>query len=222
MNERPHAVILDMDGLLLDTERVALTTFLAAASALGIGAATRELFTTFIGKNWKTTQILLRDAVGASDARRLVESWKTAFEDRVGSARIPTKAGAGELLSFLRSHRLPFALATSTGRELTLSQLRATGLIGHFATMATGDEVAHGKPSPDIYLLAAARLGVDPSVCLALEDSPPGVEAAHRAGMRVLMVPDLIHPDPRTAGLTERVCGDLLEVRSFLQTCLSP
>lgn len=221
MNEWPHAVILDMDGLLLDTERVALATFLAAASELAIGGATRELFTTFIGKNWKTTQTLLRDAVGTSDAHRLVESWKITFEDRVGSGEIPTKTGAGELLSFLRNRGLPFALATSTARDLTLSQLRATGLISHFATMVTGDEVAHGKPSPDIYLLAAGRLGVDPSVCLALEDSPPGVEAAHRAGMRVIMVPDLIHPDPKTAGLTERVCRDLIEVRNFLQLCLS-
>lgn len=222
MSDRLHAVILDMDGLLLDTERVALSTFLDAASRLGIEDATSELFATFIGKSWKTTQTLLRDAIGASSAERLVEGWKAAFETRVGSGQIPRKPGAGELLSFLRTRELPFALATSTGRELTLSQLTATGLIGYFSTMATGDEVAHGKPSPDIYLLAASRLGVDPSACLALEDSPTGVEAAHRAGMRVIMVPDLIQPDVETARLTERVCGNLTEVRSFLELRLSP
>jgi beta-phosphoglucomutase-like phosphatase (HAD superfamily) len=222
MSPKPCAVILDMDGLLLDTERVALDTFLDAARELGVGAATQGLFDTFIGKNWTTTQSLLRDAVGTTDALRLVGNWKTAFETRVGSGGIPTKPGAGELLSFLRTTGLPFALATSTGRDMTLNQLTAAGLIGYFDTLATGDEVVHGKPSPDIYLLAAGRLGVDPSACLALEDSPPGVEAAHRAGMRVIMVPDLIAPDPRTADLTERICQDLIEVRTFLQLCLSP
>jgi HAD superfamily hydrolase (TIGR01509 family) len=126
------------------------------------------------------------------------------------------------LLDLLEAAGTPVALATSTAREQTLAQLEASGLSDRFPTIATGDEVVSGKPAPDIYLLAASRLDRAPAACVALEDSEPGVEAARAAGMRVIMVPDLVAPTPRTLAMTERVCRSLDEARAFISARLSP
>jgi HAD superfamily hydrolase (TIGR01509 family) len=209
-----------MDGLLLDTERVALETYLDTASALGIDAATPALYATFIGRSWQATRVLLEEALGPRNSERMLSRWPERFEARVESGSIPRKPGVEDLLDLIGRRGTPIALATSTARHLTLRQLGAAGLLDRFGAMATGDEVVNGKPAPDIYLLAARRLGVDPASCVALEDSEPGVEAASRAGMRVIMVPDLIQPAPRIRAMAERVCPSLVEARKVLDGIL--
>ena len=91
-----------------------------------------------------------------------------------------------------------------------------------FAAVATRDDVERGKPSPDLYLAAAAGLGVDPAACLALEDSPPGARAAAAAGMAVLLVPDLVPPTPEAAALAAGVFPSLVEVRQALERAWGP
>jgi beta-phosphoglucomutase-like phosphatase (HAD superfamily) len=114
------------------------------------------------------------------------------------------------------------ALATSAGGPKARRQLEGAGLMGHFSAIASGDEVEHGKPAPDLYLLAAERLGVTPDACIALEDSEAGVEAASAAGMRVIMVPDLRQPTERIRRMTTRVSASLLEAQDYLDTLLVP
>jgi HAD superfamily hydrolase (TIGR01509 family) len=98
------------------------------------------------------------------------------------------KPGLDELLTVLEACGVPKAVATSTERAQAIAQLGGLGLLKRFDVLTTGDETAHGKPSPELFLLAAQRLGIDPVRCLVLEDSEAGVTAAHRAGMRVFMV----------------------------------
>lgn len=220
MNTTIDAVVFDMDGLLLDTERIALDTYLETAARLGIDAS-EELFATFVGKNWPTTRALMEKALGADAGRRMLGGWVPAFEDRVRAGGIPTKPGADRLLSTLSARGTPMALATSTERRRATMNLEAVGLVDYFPVITTGDEVARGKPAPDIFLLTAERLGIAPGRCLALEDSEPGVESASAAGMRVVMIPDLRPPSPAIAALAEAVCGSLVLAQDYLETLLA-
>jgi HAD superfamily hydrolase (TIGR01509 family) len=217
-----EAVIFDMDGLLLDTERIALAAYVEAAANVGLEDAA-GLYPRYIGRDWKTTRALMEEALGTEDSRRLCLAWTESFDRmRFRTGGIPQKRGVNALLDLLEAAGTPVALATSTAREQTLAQLEASGLSDRFPTIATGDEVVSGKPAPDIYLLAASRLDRAPAACVALEDSEPGVEAARAAGMRVIMVPDLVAPTPRTLAMTERVCRSLDEARAFISARLSP
>jgi beta-phosphoglucomutase-like phosphatase (HAD superfamily) len=131
-------------------------------------------------------------------------------DDYIALHGMPWKSGVAELLDHLDRHSIPRAVATSTVRQEAIARMGP--LVSRMHTAAFGDEVANGKPAPDIYLLAVKRLGVSAERCLALEDSLPGVEAAERAGLTVLMVPDLV---PAHDGI-RYVCESLLSVRDWL------
>ena len=125
--------------------------------------------------------------------------------------------GLDELLALLDSRGLPKAVATSTERRLAAAQLGGLGLLERFNVIATGDEVRNGKPAPDLFLLAAHRLGMKPSQCLVLEDSEAGVVAAHRAGMQVYVVPDLKPPSRAVEELTQGRFESLIAVERRLR-----
>jgi beta-phosphoglucomutase-like phosphatase (HAD superfamily) len=111
---------------------------------------------------------------------------------------------------------MPRAVATSTRAPLAQRKLEAAGLLGYFDVVCTSSDVAHPKPAPDVYLLAAERLGVSPAQCLVLEDSPTGVRAALAAGMTVVQVPDLLAPDDAVRALGHRIVGSLEEAQALL------
>ena len=130
------------------------------------------------------------------------------------------KPGVREILAFLKERGVPAALATSTGRPRTERRLEMTGLAPYFSAVITGDRVTHSKPDPEIYLLACEALGTAPEHTLAIEDSRNGILSASRAGMPVIMVPDMIPPAPELEALILRKCGDLNQVRAFLAQIL--
>jgi HAD superfamily hydrolase (TIGR01509 family) len=145
--------------------------------------------------------------------RNRCQTLEAAFE----AGPLPKKRGLDELLDLLDSRRIPKAVATSTRREISVPELAATGLFDRFNVIATGDEVTNGKPAPDLFLLAAQRLGIDPAACLVLEDAEPGVIAAHRAGMQVYMVPDLQPSSPTVERLANGIFDSLDVVASHLE-----
>jgi len=126
------------------------------------------------------------------------------------------KAGLPALLSFVREHRLLSAVATSSDATQTELSLRSANLLDRFDAVVTGDEIARGKPAPDIYLEAAGRLGVDPTECVALEDSDAGVLAASAAGMVTLCVPDLRPPSEAAVRASASVLGSLDDAREWI------
>ena len=191
---RPAAVIFDMDGLMLDTEPLAARAWGDAAAALGV-EFDRALAVAMVGRNFIDCTAMVRARYGADyPVDALLGSWHAAYDDIVEREGLALKPGLHELLDWLELHGVRRAVATSTRRERARTKLVRTTLWPRFHDLVGGDEVARGKPAPDIYVEAARRLGAGAGECLVLEDSEPGVRAALAAGMMPIMVPDLHAP----------------------------
>jgi HAD superfamily hydrolase (TIGR01509 family) len=188
--DTPAAVLWDMDGTLVDSEKVWTVSLADTAHWLGgqLSAAARE---DMIGSNMARTLVIMFDDLGLErDPARmaLAEQWMSARTGELFAAGLEWRPGALDALRMVRAAGWPTALVTNTGRALTEMALESIGR-EHFTTTVCGDEVPRGKPDPDPYLRAAELLGVAPGECLAVEDSPTGSLAAERAGAAVLVVP---------------------------------
>ena len=219
---RPAAVIFDMDGLMLDTEPLAARAWSDAAKEVGVDfdlAVTRQL----IGRNFPDCRRLIQAHHGdAYPVDELMRAWHRAYDAIVERDGIVLKPGLPELLAWLEEAGIPKAVATSTRRARALAKLALTDLLRRFAALVGGDEIACGKPAPDIFLEAAARLGVAPAACAVLEDSEPGVNAAFAAGMMTMMVPDLSPPSAALLARAPLVFASLVEVRVHLAALPPP
>jgi HAD superfamily hydrolase (TIGR01509 family) len=210
------AVLFDMDGLMLDTERLLYAAWQRAMADFGYEAS-EEVFLASVGTTVARTNQILRAAYGpdfpleATNGRTGDYVW-AEVDDRGA----PLKPGLLALLDYLEARGIPKAVASSSERATIDRLLGSVDLLWRFAVTVAGDEVAHGKPAPDIFLLAASRLGVEPGRCLVLEDSEPGARAAHAAGMAVIIVPDLKPPSDEVARLAAAVLPDLHAVQAWL------
>ncbi|HEX5127310.1 MAG TPA: HAD family phosphatase [Rhodocyclaceae bacterium] len=192
---RPGAVIFDMDGLLLDNERIVLRLFAQAAAALDLKWR-EDVGLQMVGHSREDSDKIIATAFGANyPVARLREHYDALYEVAIVSGNIPVKPYVHELIARLEALRIRCAVATSSHRMRATAKLTRTNLLSHFQVLACGDEVLRGKPSPDIFELAAERLGVQASHCLVLEDSNVGVRGAVAASMKVVMVPDFQQPD---------------------------
>jgi HAD superfamily hydrolase (TIGR01509 family) len=210
------AVLLDMDGTLLDTEPSYVSALTAALDAFGYLDATATCH-ALIGIPGAECEALLRARYGENFPFADVIEAFAIRSDEMFREGLPLKPGTIELLDALREAGCPFAVVTSTPRRTAERHLTFGGIRARFDTLVTCDDVKRGKPSPDIYLLAAERLGVRPQACVAIEDSNPGIAAAYAAQMIPLMVPDLVPPTAETRAKCAAVLGDLHEVLALLR-----
>ncbi|WP_159349598.1 HAD family hydrolase [Roseomonas harenae] len=212
-----EAVIFDMDGLLLDTETLAMDALVTAGDALGYDMP-REFCHLMIGAPADRCRALVVEKYGAEfPLARYFETQEEHLRALVDTGRMTMKKGVVELLDDLDRRGIRRAIATSSSRARTEHHLGLVGIAQRFAHIVTRDDVARGKPNPDPFLKAAELLGVAPAACLVLEDSYNGVRAAHAAGMRVIMVPDLLDPTEEMRGTAHRVVQDLHDVIRFLE-----
>ncbi|OYQ35339.1 haloacid dehalogenase [Niveispirillum lacus] len=209
-----HAVIFDMDGLLIDTERHVRSATLGAAAAIG-RPMDDAFYAGIIGTPWPETLAMLKDFFGGQEG---FDQFRAHFTPRMDALRqgVAMMTGVLELLDRLEALGLPKAVATSTGREKADEHLRHVGIHHRFTAIVTRDDVTRGKPHPEPYLTAAGLLEVDPAHCLALEDSHNGIRSAHEAGMMAIMVPDLLPATDDMRRLAVHVATDLHEVRLML------
>ena len=204
-----------MDGLLVDSERMARGVLQAAAADCGFSLSD-EVYLTLIGGRPEDADAMLAEHFGETfhvptfRSRRVVRK-----REIIESAPVALKPGARELLVFVAKIGMPIGLATGSSREDVRELLG--NLTEVFHAIVTRDDVVRRKPCPDLYLAAATSLGVEPAECFAVEDSFSGVRAAAAAGMTVLMVPDLAEPTPDVARLAAGVYGSLVEVREALE-----
>lgn len=209
------AIIFDKDGTLHDTEKVFWEAWTLAAKELNV----------------PDIESTIRDCTGAT-IPAIADYWAQKyphipFEDylprrqyhfqRIIGNGVPVKAGAHELLTYLKHRGIKVGLATSTDYPASIDHLRRSAMEGYFDAIITGDMVKNGKPAPDIYLLAAERLGVDPQNCIGVEDSLNGVRSICAAGMRAVMVPDMIPPTKEIEGMLWRKCASLAELIPILE-----
>jgi len=213
----PAGVLCDMDGLLLDSERLARDAFVRACEEFGF-AAKLDVYHLCIGSTSDKTRELLTAAYGPEFPYQAIDvRWSEHYHARLAEGPVPVKTGALALLEFLRELQVPVALVTSTRRTTALAKLSSAGLSGFFQQTICGGETERGKPNPDPYLAAAAGLDLEPARCWALEDSANGVRSAVGAGCTVFQVPDLVLPTDDLRELGHRIVTDLNDVRSVLE-----
>ena len=203
------AVICDLDGLLFDSERRTRHAWQAAMRSLG-HELDDAFYTTLIGRKIAISEAMVAERFSV-DARIFRDAWRGEHHHLVASGPVPPRPGALALIAWLEQRQIPRAIATSSIRadaERTLGSMATS-----FPIVVTGDQVTRGKPDPEIYLAAATALGIAPDQCAALEDSEPGIAAAHAAGMRAMMVPDLKQPSAETRAIAHGIYPSLVEAR---------
>ncbi len=202
-------VIFDMDGLMLDTEKLLAKYWIQAAREAGFPMemehvlGIRSLAAIFakpklqgiFGHNFNYEAIRAR-------RRELTSAHLAAYG-------IEKKKGLDDLLAYLKQSGIKIAVATATDRERTNDYLGQAGIRDYFDAFICGDMVHRGKPDPEIYLTACHALGLSPADCMALEDSPNGIRSAHTAGCKAVMVPDLSQPEDDLLPLLHACVPDL-------------
>lgn len=212
------AVIFDLDGLLADTEIISLKVYQELLKDFGIPFTEETYSREYSGHReeenvqrfldtydlpWNFDQTL--EKVYELEARILVKG-------------VNLKKGAKNLLAFLQREGIPIALATSSVESRARMILDSNGILSLFDHLVFAKDVKRSKPYPDIFLKACSDLNVLPENCLVLEDSEAGIEAAYRAGLPVICIPDLKMPAQSFLNKTEQVFQDLDDVRDYLES----
>jgi HAD superfamily hydrolase (TIGR01509 family) len=214
---RAHAVVFDVDGLIFDTEPLYRGAMISAARESGHDMKL-EVYHSIIGLSVEATRALLSEYFGRRFDFEVF--WATAskqFYEMAGS-QLYLKAGVVDLLDVLDDLYLPRAIATSSSREDVRYHLAQHGLLERFQIIIAQGDYVRGKPNPDPFLKAAEQLGVEPALCLALEDSYNGVRAASNAGMMTIMVPDLLAATAEMEKLCVCIVHDLHQVCTLMKT----
>ncbi|MEM9319614.1 MAG: HAD family phosphatase [Pseudomonadota bacterium] len=189
-----QAALFDMDGLLLDTERVGLRAFVEVARDHGLAPRDAELlFLRLVGKTMPRATDLILAAIPGVDVARLDADWHAAL-DRAMAQTVPLRPSVAETLAALSAAGIAMAVVTTTRTDRARHHLALAGILGYFVDVVGIDRVSRPKPDPEPYHLGASILGLAPENCAAFEDSDTGTLAAIRAGCAVWQVPDL-RPD---------------------------
>ncbi len=214
-------VIFDMDGLMLDTERVARVAWRRAMAEQGYNLDDGT-YLLLVGHTDDDVEGILQAIYGEDIPVHEILTLSRQYDAQILlEDGVPIRPGLFELLDFLKLNAVPCAVASSTAHIRVMQKLKGAGILAYFQAVVCGDEVAHGKPAPDVFLEAARQMNARPQDCVALEDSEAGIRAAYSAGMLPVMVPDLKQPSADLILLAYRILPSLHEViplvRSFLR-----
>ena len=212
------AVLFDMDGLMVDTESLSTEAFINSAKAQGYNMTKEETLKVLGFTKANIYQFWIDYFQGTNvDGKKLVDDHYEYIENvlyTVGPEKMPY---VEELLKYLRENNYKIAVASSSDTADIKNNLEKTKLEKYIDEIASGAEVENGKPAPDVFLLAAKRLGVEPKDCLILEDSKAGIKAGKASGAMVFMVPDMFTVDKECEDTADRILTNLGEVIGILE-----
>lgn len=211
------AVIFDMDGVLIDTEKWLNHYWRQAAAEAGFDMG-KEHALAIRSLDGKYAQPYLQSIFGPGFSYQAIrERRKALMKSHIAKYGIEKKNGVDEILDYLKIHRIQTAVATATDQARAKDYLTGIGIYGKFDRIISTAMVENGKPDPDVYLYACEQIGQKPQECIAVEDSPNGVRAAVNAGIRTIMVPDLAKPDRETAALLTAEVDTLFDIIVMLE-----
>lgn len=211
-------LVFDMDGLLLDSEKIVKRAWDYTGEQLGYKNFGNHIFRT-VGFNLKRRTEYFRENVDPDFPMEFfADTARKKYHEIVREEGIEVKPGARELLEWAGNNGYRLGLATSSRKSHAEESLKRVGLFDFFDGMQFGDTVQEGKPHPEIYLKACMEIGICPNEAAALEDAPSGICAAAAAGMYVIAVPDLVEPPKEVEQYIWKRADSLLEVISLLQT----
>lgn len=212
-------VIFDMDGTLLDTEAIYMKSWVETGVKWGLD---RKIMTDMYiplicGRSVKSSKEVLKDYFGEDFDSEEFMTERMALYSELTSTELRLKKGCRELLEFLKEQNIPMAIATSTVPEITSANLKRMELIDYFDAIVTSTMVKHGKPAPDIFMEAGKRIGAKNGECAVCEDSYSGIFAAHAAGMKPILIPDLLKPTKETDEVTYATLDSLLDMIELIK-----
>lgn len=210
-------VIFDMDGLMFDTEKIVLRNWSLVMKENGFDYST-DIYKKTVGLRHAETEKLYRSIYGESfdyqTLRKKVSQMYIEYTEKYG---VPHKEGLSELLKYLKGNKILTAVATSTREESASRTLKIAGVTEYFDAFMFGDTVKNGKPDPEIFERARLLLGTEKENTMALEDSINGVKSAYFAGLKTVMIPDMVKPDSDTEKLLYYRCKNLKEIIDIIK-----
>lgn len=212
-----RGIIFDMDGLMFDTERICVKAWDYAGEKMGFGKTGYMIMKT-LGTNRIMARSIWRNEFGEKFIAEDLDKYTNEFiTNYYKNNKVPVKEGLYELLDYLKKNGYKLAVASSSPKDVIIHHLTDAGIKDYFSHIVSGDMVEKSKPEPDIYLKACEYLDIDPTECIALEDSRNGLLAASSAGCKTIMVPDLWEGDEEIDKLLFHKVKVLSEVINLLK-----
>lgn len=211
------AVIFDMDGLMINSERVTYECYAKVLTKMGLSMS-EDFYKTLLGKTLPSAYQLMFDEYGNDfPMDETLEEVHQCMDNIFNKDGVPLKTGLIELLTYLKENNYKTIVATSSTRQRVEYLLGMADVLKYYDDSICGDEVTNGKPNPEVFLKACEKLGVNPSEAIVLEDSEAGIQAAYSAQIPVICIPDMKYPEPQFAKMTTEIFDSLHDVIDYLK-----
>lgn len=212
------AIIFDMDGLMIDSERVTFECYQERLKDMNL-TMDEEFYKTLLGKPIKGIYQRFYDVYGNDfPIQNVIQDVHQLMAERFETEGVPVKKGLVELLHYLKDNNYKTIVATSSNRERVDKILAQAKITEFFDDSICGDEVTKGKPNPEVFLKSCQKLGVNVDEAIVLEDSEAGIQASYDANIKVICIPDMKYPEKQYEEKTFKILKDLTEVTVYLKS----
>lgn len=212
------AIIFDMDGLMIDSERVTFECYQERLKDMNL-TMDEEFYKTLLGKPIKGIYQRFYDVYGNDfPIQNVIQDVHQLMAERFETEGVPVKKGLVELLHYLKDNNYKTIVATSSNRDRVDKILAQAKIIEFFDDSICGDEVTKGKPNPEVFLKSCQKLGVNVDEAIVLEDSEAGIQASYDANIKVICIPDMKYPEKQYEEKTFKILKDLTEVTAYLKS----